>query len=133
VGAFLFPLSLVGLSLFTTSFFAHIFLLFLGFSFVSQFSSANTWIQTIVKEEFRGRVMSLYTLMFFGLNPFGSLVAGFLAHQYGLLWGIRLGGFLFLLPLGVFLYQTRALWERGGEGIFLRKVATPGSFVERVR
>lgn len=59
-------------------------LLFLmGFAMMTQNASANTLLQTIVESDKRGRVMSLYTMAFMGLAPFGSLWAGALADKIG--------------------------------------------------
>ena len=46
-------------------------------------NSSNVLVQTQVPDELRGRVMSIYTLAFFGLMPFGSFIAGRLAEQIG--------------------------------------------------
>jgi MFS family permease len=46
-------------------------------------AASNTVIQTLVPEDKRGRVMSFYTMAFVGMAPFGSLLAGFLAHRFG--------------------------------------------------
>ena len=54
-----------------------------GFSIILQFVTVNTLIQNEVPDEFRGRVMSLYTLTFFGIAPFGALALGFLAQAIG--------------------------------------------------
>jgi hypothetical protein len=43
----------------------------------------NTLVQTHVSDEFRGRVMSIYTLTFFGGMPLGALWAGALAEIVG--------------------------------------------------
>jgi MFS family permease len=44
---------------------------------------SNTIIQSLVPDEKRARVMSYYTMAFFGAAPFGSLLAGALAHRMG--------------------------------------------------
>jgi MFS family permease len=46
-------------------------------------SVSNTIIQSLVTEDKRARVMSYYTMAFFGASPFGSLLAGLLAHRIG--------------------------------------------------
>jgi MFS family permease len=51
-----------------------------GFALVCQYVMMNTLIQTIVPDEFRGRILSLYTLTFFGLSPFGNLFLGYMAQ-----------------------------------------------------
>jgi MFS family permease len=45
--------------------------------------ASNTIIQTLVDDQMRGRVMSYYTMAFVGMAPFGSLLAGALAHAIG--------------------------------------------------
>jgi MFS family permease len=54
-----------------------------GFSMMVEMASCNTVVQTIVDEDKRGRVMSFYTLAFMGTMPFGSLLAGAVAHWVG--------------------------------------------------
>jgi MFS family permease len=54
-----------------------------GFGMMQQMAASNTIIQTIVEDSKRGRVMSFYTVAFVGMAPFGSLLAGALAHAIG--------------------------------------------------
>ena len=54
-----------------------------GFGLMQQMAASNTIIQTIVEDNKRGRVMSFYTVSFVGMAPFGSLLAGRLAHGIG--------------------------------------------------
>ncbi len=56
----------------------------LGVCFMTQNTNINSLLQTGVSDEMRGRVLSLYTLSFFGLAPFGSLLAGGLAQAWTL-------------------------------------------------
>lgn len=58
-------------------------LLPVGFTMMLQMSSSNTLIQAMVPDHLRGRVMALYTMMFMGMAPFGSLFAGALADRVG--------------------------------------------------
>lgn len=51
-----------------------------GYGMMRQMTASNTIIQTVVPEDKRGRVMSYYTMAFVGMAPFGSLLAGGLAH-----------------------------------------------------
>jgi MFS family permease len=55
-------------------------------------AAANTVIQTVVREELRGRVMAFYTMAFLGTAPIGSLVAGVAADRIGPQRTILLGG-----------------------------------------
>jgi len=52
----------------------------IGASFLTSMSTINTAIQSIVPNEIRGRIMSLFVWMFLGLMPFGSLIFGGVAH-----------------------------------------------------
>jgi MFS family permease len=54
-----------------------------GFGLIQVASVSNTIIQSLVTEDKRARVMSYYTMAFFGAAPFGSLLAGALAHRIG--------------------------------------------------
>lgn len=52
-----------------------------GWSFMVQANSSNSLVQTKVPDQLRGRVMSIYTLVFTGLYPIGSLLAGTVAAR----------------------------------------------------
>jgi MFS family permease len=60
-----------------------VLMLFVGFGMLQSASASNTVIQTLVPEDKRARVMGYYTMAFFGSAPFGSLLAGVLAHRIG--------------------------------------------------
>ncbi len=59
------------------------FLFVTGFGVIAQLASSNTILQTVVEENKRGRVMSLYTMALMGIAPLGSLLAGSLAVAIG--------------------------------------------------
>ena len=54
-----------------------------GFGLIQGAAVSNTIIQSLVSDDKRARVMSYYTMAFFGAAPFGSLFAGLLAHRIG--------------------------------------------------
>jgi MFS family permease len=54
-----------------------------GFGIVLYFSTSNTVLQSIVPNEMRGRVMGIWTLIFGGMIPLGSLQAGLMADFLG--------------------------------------------------
>ena len=60
-----------------------VLMVFAGFGLMQGASVSNTIIQSLVPEDKRARVMSYYTMAFFGGAPFGSLLAGTLAHRIG--------------------------------------------------
>lgn len=53
-----------------------------GWGFMILFNMANTLIQTLVPDSLRGRVVSIYTLSFFGLMPLGALLIGWAAELW---------------------------------------------------
>jgi MFS family permease len=67
-------------------------LLLVGFGLMVQSASSNTVLQTIVPDEKRGRVMSLFLMAFLGTAPFGSLVAGALSGRIGAPMTLAIGG-----------------------------------------
>ena len=60
-----------------------VLMVFVGFGLMQTASASNTIIQSLVTEDKRARVMSYYTMAFFGAAPFGSLLAGVLAERIG--------------------------------------------------
>jgi MFS family permease len=68
-------------------------------------AASNTVIQTIVTDDKRGRVMSYYTMAFMGMAPFGSLLAGSMAHAVGAPLTVMMNGAV--VVLGAALFATR--------------------------
>jgi MFS family permease len=58
-------------------------MLFVGLGTILQIAASNTFLQTIVEEDKRGRLMSLYTMSFLGMIPVGNLLGGALANHIG--------------------------------------------------
>ena len=56
-------------------------LLAIGWSFIVVANTSNALIQTTVPDELRGRVLGIYTLVFFGAMPLGSLLIGNVADR----------------------------------------------------
>ncbi|MFP5239147.1 MAG: MFS transporter [Acidobacteriota bacterium] len=54
-----------------------------GFGFMALMASCNTMLQFCAPDDMRGRVMSLYTMLYMGMAPFGALLAGGLAQWLG--------------------------------------------------
>jgi MFS family permease len=74
-------------------------------------TSSNMLLQTIVAEEKRGRVMSLYTMTYMGMAPVGSFLAGSAATQIGAPQTVRIGGLCCLVGALVFARHLPALRE----------------------
>ncbi len=92
-----------------------------GFGMMQGMTSSNTIVQTLVDENVRGRVMSYYTMAFVGMAPFGSLLAGALAHLIGaprtvIVSGVAciLGSIWFSTRLKSIRREMRPIYERLG-------------------
>ena len=79
----------------------------IGYSVMRQMASANTTIQTLIPDEYRGRIMALYSMTVVGLGPFGSLAAGALAGRFGARIAMASGGALALAASLVFAWHLR--------------------------
>src|SRR5580700_3867560 len=66
-------------------------LLPVGFCMMLGMSSSNTLIQAMTPDHLRGRVMAMYTMMFMGMAPFGSLFAGASAEHLGPTFTVSVG------------------------------------------
>jgi MFS family permease len=83
ISAALFGLGLIAFGLSRYLSLSLFLMLIVGFGMMQGMAASNTVIQTLVPEDMRGRVMSYYTMAFVGMAPFGSLLAGALAHRFG--------------------------------------------------
>ncbi len=79
-----------------------ILMLFTGFGMMMQMASTNTLLQTLVDDDKRGRIMSLYVMAFMGTAPFGSLIAGSLASRIGAPTTVLLSGIIVLVGAALF-------------------------------
>lgn len=83
VAAGLFGLALAVFSQNTSIWLALGIMFFAGIGMIMHSIATNTLLQTVVDDDKRGRVMSMYSMAFQGLTPMGSLLAGFLAERIG--------------------------------------------------
>jgi MFS family permease len=88
-----------------------VLLLITGFGVVVTSAGINTFLQTLVDEEMRGRVMSLFTMSFVGMSPLGSLLAGWLSVRIGAPAAIGLGGAICIVVAAWFATRIPALRE----------------------
>ncbi|MEH2132342.1 MAG: MFS transporter [Nostoc sp.] len=102
IGLIAFSLSrFLPLSLFT--------MLFVGLGTILQIAASNTFLQTIVEEDKRGRLMSLYTMSFLGMIPIGNLLGGLLASHIGATNTLIIDGIVCILGSLIFSRQLPAL------------------------
>ena len=94
-----------------------------GLGMMAGMAGTNTVIQTLVSEDKRGRVMSFWTMAFVGMQPFGALLAGTMAHIIpptplwfkggwllnGAQWTVMINGAVVILGALWFYTRRRAL------------------------
>lgn len=105
-GNMLFAVSLLLFSNIKNYHIALVLLFIAGIGLISQFSTINTTIQSLVKDEFRGRVMSIYVLMFLGLAPIGNFEVGWLSEKWGTDFAISFGAVVVFIS-GLTIYLAR--------------------------
>jgi MFS family permease len=96
-----------------------------GFGLIVYVASTNTMLQLTTEDRFRGRVMSLYTLMFIGMAPIGALLAGSIAERYGAPVATTVSAGILLLGAIWVFFRLRVLARREGE-------VPPAEHVERL-
>jgi MFS family permease len=103
LAALLFGIGLIGLSLSNYLWISLLMTFIAGFGMMVQVASSNTWLQTNIDDNKRGRVMSFYVVSFMGMAPFGSLLAGSMAGAIGVSNTIFIGGTACVLSAIFFL------------------------------
>jgi MFS family permease len=109
LASFIFGLGILIFSLSRIFLVSFLILVFAGFGMMVQMASSNTILQTIVDDDKRGRVMSLFTLSFMGMAPLGSLLAGSFAHWIGAPFTLLAAGVLCLGASFSFLWRLPRL------------------------
>ena len=83
-----------------------------GFGLILYVASTNTLLQLTTADQFRGRVMSLYTLFFVGSAPFGALMVGAVAQRFGAPWATSINAAVLLGGAVWVFYRLRVLAAR---------------------
>jgi len=99
-------------------------LLLVGFGMMVHMASSNTILQTMVDDDKRGRVMSLYVMAFMGMAPLGSLAGGSLAGAIGAPYTLAVGGVSCLLGSFIFTKKLPLIREMV-RPIYIRKGILP--------
>lgn len=123
-----FGLGLVAFSFSTVLLVSLLCMLVSGFGMIVTMASCNTLLQTIVEDDKRGRVMSLYSMAFMGMAPFGSMLAGAVAESVGVTYTLAACGVLCAVSILPFAYHlshlrsmVRPIYQRLG---ILPQIAT---------
>jgi MFS family permease len=125
LAALFFGISLIGFALSRWFVVSAIMLVPVGASMMMQMASSNTLIQSMVPDELRGRVMAVYSMMFLGVAPFGSLLAGVISNHIGAPMTIAGGGAICIIASLIFGIRLPLL--RGeARRLILAQRAVPG-------
>jgi MFS family permease len=90
---------------------AVVLLFVMGFCGMLFMTGANTTVQLTVPDDLRGRVMSLHTLMFAGMTPFGAFLVGSVTEAFGPRAGFFITGAGGLVAITAVIVFWR--WYRG--------------------
>lgn len=99
-------------------------MLFTGFGMMMQMASTNTLLQTLVDDDKRGRVMSLYVMAFMGTAPFGSFMAGTLASTISAPLTVMSSGIICLTGAIIF-YKNLPSLRKHIRPIYIQKGILP--------
>lgn len=113
VAAILFGAGLVAFSFSRFYVYSFALMLLTGFGLMVQMALSNTSLQTTVDDDKRGRVMSFYTMAFMGMAPFGSLLAGALAHRIGAPHTLLLGGLVCVAGALIYARKISTVEKKG--------------------
>jgi len=101
----IFGLGLISFAVSSLPWLSMLILIPTGFAMMFQMAASNTLLQTIVDEDKRGRVMSLYAVAFLGTAPLGSLMAGGIAEHFGAPAALVVAGLVAVA--GTFIFSRR--------------------------
>ncbi len=105
-GAFIFSVALMIFSFANEMVFGMISLAIAGFGLITLFATMNATVQHLSPDHLRGRIMSVYTLMFIGMSPFGSMEIGWLSDIINVQNTLRLNAaIIFLAALIIYVTQ----------------------------
>ena len=121
LAAAIFGIGLICFSLSRWFILSMVLMVVVGLGMMLQMATSNTLLQTIVEDNKRGRVMSIYAMAFVGTAPFGSFLAGSLAQKIGspatmMIGGISciIGSLIFTLKFSRFKRAIQPVFEKMG-------------------
>jgi MFS family permease len=97
-----YSVALIAFAFSPTLYVACLFLVATGFGIMLQVASTNTALQSIAPDALRGRVIGFYGMMFLGMAPIGSLMAGWLGDWIGVRYTVALGAVVCIVAAFVF-------------------------------
>ncbi|MBI5188915.1 MAG: MFS transporter [Nitrospirae bacterium] len=102
ISALCFSFSLFAFSISKAFYLSIAILVFTGWGIVSFLATANSFIQLSVPDNLRGRVMSVYALVFLGTAPIGNSIIGVSADYLGTTDAVTISGIICIIASVVF-------------------------------
>ena len=99
-------------------------LLVIGFTGMIQMGASNTLVQSMVPDALRGRVMSVYSMMYMGVGPVGAMIAGFAAERIGAQRTLAAGAACCLIAAAIFAWRLGAIRTGAAQLIRAQRAAT---------
>jgi MFS family permease len=110
-GSFSFGVCIIGFALSKNLVIALVFIFGLGVAIVCSVAVTNTLLQQLVRDEMRGRVLSMFMLSFIGTMPIGNLVAGAASERFGAPRTLATGGLVIAIFITIVALRYRSLRE----------------------
>ncbi|PWD51942.1 MFS transporter [Serinibacter arcticus] len=82
-----------------------------GFCTLTMLTAANAYVQMSTAPEMRGRVMSLYLMVFLGTTPIGSPFVGWVAEAWGARWSVAIGAIAAIVVAIAAMAWARRAWH----------------------
>lgn len=102
-------LALVSFSLSTSILTAGVSLFFVGFGLMLTAISSNTLVQSRVHDDYRGRVLTIYSMILLGGNPLGAMLLGAITSKFGVIHALTLTTSIAVILSSVIAYNIRKL------------------------
>jgi MFS family permease len=109
IAAGAFGVSLIALAVSRSFWVSCAILLPVGFSMMVEMGSSNTLIQSMSPDHLRGRVMSVYSMMFMGMAPVGAVLSGVTADRWGAPMTIAVAGIVCIAAGAVFGWRLPSI------------------------
>jgi len=133
VASFAFGVTLIGFAWSRAFWLSACILVPVGYSMMIEMASSNTLLQSMVPDELRGRVMSVYSMVFMGMAPFGALLAGVAAGRVGAPWTVTGSGIVCMTVAAVYWTQLGRIRGPARRLIAAQRAATMDPPVEETR
>jgi MFS family permease len=124
--ACIFGLGLILFSLTSQLYLAALALVIVGVGMMLCIAGCNTILQTLVDDDKRGRVMSLFALSFISMTPIGGLIMGFLADRTSVPTALKVGGMACIVA-GILFVQKLPQIRLAARPVLIRKGILPAS------